>query len=73
MVLVEWLDTSSNSNWATKEEAKPKVLTCRTIGFLLERNKKHIAIYATDSESGNISDRVCIPKGCIKSVKRLKT
>lgn len=71
LVMVQWDDSASNSSWVFKEDAKPGLLSCRTVGFVLEDNKKHLSLYCTDCENGKISDQTCIPRSCVRKIQRM--
>lgn len=65
-VLVEWMDiVDGGGEWQTKTPSPVKV---RTVGYLYERNKKHIVIirdyYDLDGHR-TIGGTLAIPVGCI--------
>ena len=75
IVKVKWEDTVTNDNWATKENAvkwSKKDFICESVGFLMEKNKKHIILASMRGFNEDVSMSQKIPMGCVKSIKRLK-
>lgn len=74
MVVVEWEDIAAHSSWylesEVKEECKP--LLSRTIGWRMASDRKVMRVASTRCESGKCSDVVAIPRGCIKSIRRVE-
>ena len=79
-VIVEWLDISSDGcddAWNTEEQLKDLVpALCTTIGYLYEDNKDWIKTFATYSfnsdQTLDFGDCVCIPKGVVRSIRKLE-
>ncbi len=75
LVEVRWLDTSTWSNWKTKEvAADSELITAVTVGYIILRTKKKLIVASTyvDEEDGKVSEVTAIPAGCIVSVKVLR-
>ena len=76
LVLIEWLDITSNEQpWMDEEEVKKLIpLSIVTVGRLIEENDSSITVAASWGEDdgelfwGNVN---CIPRGVIKSVRLL--
>ena len=72
IVLVNWLDTCSrDSRWVDPKERMVPV-KCQSVGFLLEKTKKHVALAALDSEDNMVNNLNTIPRGCVQSIRYLK-
>ena len=75
LVLVEWEDISGTSTWSSEEEIQKdaKPIFCQTVGWRLpSKNKRVINIVATRTEQGDASDRTTLPRGCVRSIRRLE-
>ena len=73
LIVVEWEDTSGSNVWINEEAAKAtEPVHCTTVGWKIELTSKKLVICATKSEEGDYSDRSTIPRGCIKSIRRLE-
>ena len=72
-VEVEWDDSCSNNGWQCADTAKShSTAQCRTVSYLVKSSKKSITLVQSLSNTGNISELMAIPRGCIKSIKVLK-
>ena len=73
LVIVEWDDVNGSSNWAAEESVKKVELTrCTNVGWKLESTAKKLVICAGKNDMGDYSDRCTIPKGCVRSIRRLE-
>ena len=73
LVEVEWEDTSGQSGWDTEENIKKmEPVVCVTVGWQLKSTAKKLVLVSTHSDNKTYSDRNTIPKGCIKSIRRIK-
>ena len=71
MLLIEWVDTVTDSAWTNKKGIeKAKLARVKTLGFFLE-NKKY-ALKIAHAYHGNESDITVIPWGCIKNIVELE-
>tara|TARA_R100000234_G_C4906986_1_gene138179 strand:- start:143 stop:463 length:321 start_codon:yes stop_codon:yes gene_type:complete len=73
---IEWIDCVSDSGWATdKEFDKMKLATPVNEGWVYERNKKHIKLFASydkeDDGSITFGDRTMIPTSWITKITKL--
>ncbi len=72
LVEVEWVDVYTVSPWKCMdmcEDEQPPL--CKSVGWLMARNKEYIRIAGMVSEE-DCASRQVIPRGCIKSIKRIK-
>ena len=73
LIIVEWDDVSGSSGWASAENVKKsEPIGCITVGWKLASTAKKVVICASKNDLGEYSDRNTIPKGCIKSIRRLE-
>ena len=71
MVLVEWNDAFSDGGWRSPVDDLP-VSNCITIGLLMYDNPEKVTIVQSKSDSGSYTDRISIPRGCIKRIRYLR-
>lgn len=73
IVLIEWLDTCSDSGWQEITNLKDlNVLHIFTVGYLIEQDEKQVKVARDISDSKPVIDApVAIPRACIKSIKSL--
>lgn len=73
LIMVEWNDTSGTASWATEKQAKEsEVILCKTVGWRLKTTGKKLIMAASCNTTGDYADRSTIPKGCIKSIRRIE-
>ena len=75
-VRVEWIDCVSDSGWANEKEFdKMKLATPVNEGWVYERNKKHVKIFASydkeDDGSLTFGDRTMIPTPWITKITKI--
>ena len=74
-VRVEWIDCVSDSAWATdKEFDKMKLATPVNEGWLYEKTKDHIKMFASydkDEDGITFGDRTMIPRQWVKKIQKL--
>jgi len=69
IVCIDWEDAASNSGYYNKD--KPKETTtvnARTVGFLMENNRKVVKICAEGFEDGEFRHVHAIPKGMVRKI-----
>jgi hypothetical protein len=72
IVEVLWEDITSNTGWhEPKEILHYKPLEIKTVGYLINKDKKYLKLGHTVSED-NDSDFTIIPVGVIKKIRSLK-
>lgn len=67
-----WGDAWNGSSWFRKSEIKCDPLLVATMGYLASENKNGYVLAASVSEQGMMCSDFFIPRGMVKSVKRLK-
>ena len=73
LVEVEWEDTTSKHCWKDEKDADFESAIIHAVGWQLRCTRKHILLITQrDSVYGECSDRVKIPRGCIKSIRRIE-
>ena len=75
-VRLEWIDCVSDSGWALEKEFdKMKLATPVNEGWVYERNKKHVKIFASydkeDDGSLTFGDRTMIPTPWITKITKI--
>ena len=72
---VEWVDCVSDSGWASEKEFnKMKLATPVNEGWLYEKTKNHIKIFASydkDEDGITFGDRTMIPRRWVKKMTKL--
>lgn len=68
IVYVQWVDAVSDCGW--DEESKAEVHPCLSIGFIVDETEDAICLAAVISHDQSNS-RIHIPKGWIKSIKKV--
>ena len=73
LVEVDWVDSWSSARWENKDTVADDdgVLHCRSVGYVLRRGQKSVVLAASMSESGNVGDRICIPRPCVKTIRKV--
>ena len=72
--VIKWTDSEINEGWCTDEKIdsmfieNPSQIT--SIGYLYKKSKKYVIIYA-DYDDSHKNRIIKIPRGCIKSIKKL--
>lgn len=70
-VYIEWTDiTGEGPNWSEDKDDDLIPAECKTVGFVLQHNKKFIKICGSYS-SEHVSDKTVIPRGCISKIELL--
>lgn len=71
IVLVEWLDAKSESDWKEKAEiAALKVEPTKTAGFLVRKGRDAIVIAQTVNTM-HMADFLTIPRGMVQKITEL--
>ena len=69
MVLIEWVDSTAVGDWTGDDDVE--LAKCRTMGFLLQKNKDRVVVAQSTSDIAHYDNRFGIPRGCIRSIKTL--
>lgn len=74
LVEVTWMDSASNHGWFGKSDLKDvSLMEIKTVGYLVRRTSRDVALAQAYSESGRWSEIWVIPSKSVKSVRRAKT
>ena len=73
LLLIEWEDIGVSPTWEHEHIIKPahEVVLCRSVGWKIASDRRYITIAASRSSLGNCSDRISIPRGCIKKIEKI--
>ena len=73
---VDWRDASLTTGWQPLDGAGHGTSVCQTVGFLIEKTKRHVAIAQSVSTTPNgteLTDAIMtIPRDWVTRIKRLK-
>ena len=72
IVLVEWIDSSTEYGWLKVESFDTSVVKCQSVGFLIKETDDAIVVTLSRSDSGRCADAITIPKCSIKRIRYLK-
>jgi len=74
IVEVTWDDSASQGKWGTDESYRRNADTieCKSMGYLLSRNKKKVVLIQSISEEHQCCDSISIPAKCVKRVRRFR-
>lgn len=75
LVLVEWVDSNCASGWhdvADMMATTGQGCGCRSVGWLLTDGDDRIVLVPHQSETGQVSDAMTIPRVAVVSVTRLE-
>lgn len=73
IVEVDWTDSSSVGRWKSREEYLAyDPLMCRSVGYLLVKDKRKVTLLQSLAEHGDMADATVIPRACITRMRRLK-
>ena len=64
LVEVAWHDATSNHGWYTLDEIrkdKTLITECRTVGYLVRRDRRHVVVAQTRIQTGKLSELWGIP------------
>ncbi len=71
LLLIEWDDAITSHGWENREEVL-RVASCRSVGWLLYKDKKQVLLASTSSSSvDTVNNHIAIPLGGIKKIRRL--
>lgn len=70
---VEWADAVSVSGWFDPgEQSGDEAVLSISVGYLVRRNSREITLAQSINVLGHFGDRITIPAGMIKSVRRIR-
>lgn len=72
-VFVEWWDSRAIDRWASIEEISLEPAVCRSVGWVVAENVKHMALAGTWSPTNDeYTSIITIPRACIRKEIELK-
>lgn len=71
IVQVDWKDAASVSGWR-KNDTEPGLANCTSIGFLLNREPRHITLAGSLSNDDHHGDAISIPRAWIQRIKVIR-
>ena len=72
LIVVEWEDATSKHSWEDERDADFKIKSSFSVGWQLKTDRKYLLLTRQRETDGYYADRLKIPRGCIKSIKRLE-
>jgi len=73
LIIVEWDDITTNSGWKDeREDCTHRRITCTSVGWKVKSTRSHIVITPMRDGKGECDDRQIIPRGCIRSIRRIE-
>lgn len=73
LIIVEWDDISGDNEWHREDDlgdCHPH--SCHSVGWRMASDRKFLRLASTRSEVNKCVDITAIPRGCIKSIRKLK-
>ena len=73
LVEVTWDDSCGYSKWDSIKNYKDhQVALCRTVGYLLNQNKRQLLLVFTQAKAndGDANGAMAIPMGCVRKIRR---
>ena len=73
IVIVNWVDSRVMHGWRDSADLEfDDVAYCRTVGFLQHEDSEKLILTFGSSESGFVMETITIPRGSIKTIKKLR-
>ena len=72
MVLIDWLDTSVINGWQDACNTPNHPALCHSVGFWIDEDEEGVTVSFSRSDQGLVMEKKTIPKGCVKSIKKLR-
>lgn len=71
LTVIEWVDSFGGGHWFHKDEFKPQIAECVTVGIVLAETPEYVTVTSTISENEDeqLYAPMSIPKCCIKKRK----
>ena len=69
LVVVEWEDITTDSNWVVESDDDLMPILTHSVGWQLSSHDGYVRIAAVRNARDACSMRQVIPKGCIKSMR----
>ena len=73
LLLVEWQDITSTGGWIKEKDClKDEPIIAYSVGWKMPSPKGKLVITSMRDSRSSCNDRVIIPRGCIKNIRRLE-
>ncbi len=73
LVQVDWQDAAGRSGWRDIEDYEDMTpVNCRSVGFLVKRNRKEVVIGLTQCEDDSLNQCIVIPVSWILKMRILR-
>ena len=74
LVEVGWIDCTSQTSWQFERsiDVDVKMTYIHSVGWRLKSDKEGILLLRQRSDDGYAGDRLRIPRGCIREVRRIE-
>lgn len=70
---VEWYDTVTTLGWFSAEEQDgDDRLLCHSVGYMVRRTDQEITLSTSINALGHYGDRITIPMGMVRKVKKVR-
>jgi hypothetical protein len=71
IVEVIWEDSYTTDGWEAHRRGGPETAECRSVGYLLSRDMKHIVLAGSWSDT-EVMSKTTIPMGVVRAVVKLR-
>lgn len=73
LLVVEWDDITTDNGWKSEDKDYADLIVhCYSVGWKLKSNRRNLVISNMRSDDGGCDKREIIPRGCIRSIRRLE-
>lgn len=74
IVEVDWKDACGQAGWDDIEEHRSlEPMPCKSVGYLLKKNKTEIVLAFCQAGHGGINSSMCIPMVWVSKIKVIKS
>ena len=72
LLVVEWADITTHRGWHREDEdVGNKVCHCVSVGWKVKSSREYLQLSPMRDDRGYCDDRIIIPRGCIRNIRRL--
>lgn len=72
LIVVEWTDIAGYKSWHREDEVFSDGIQCFSVGWKLGASRKSVTLASTRTELADCNDVEVIPRGAIRSIRRLE-
>ncbi|KKN50780.1 hypothetical protein LCGC14_0629500 [marine sediment metagenome] len=73
LIEVKWDDIAGYKNWRAEDSLnRTSPSKCVTVGWKMQSDRKVLRVASTRSDTGDCVDLEVIPRGCIRSIRRIE-